>query len=123
VVDHTLLLVEDDSQIRSVLAECLEHDGLQVVEAESAEAATTLLEGKVRPSILVTDINLGPGETGLCLADRTRRMFPMMPVVFITGRMDMLHRRGLKTGEHAIPKPFPLSALTQMIKQVLTSSI
>jgi two-component system, OmpR family, response regulator len=111
--EMTLLLVEDDAQIRSVLAEYL------VMEAENAEIAAALLNGGARPAVVVTDINLGVGDNGLDVADHVHGVLPETPVVFITGRVDMLHKRGLRNGEYLIPKPFTLSTLTTTVRKVI----
>ena len=113
-----ILLVEDDSLIRSALVECFEADGFLVVEAADAEEAADLLGSGLFPPVLVTDINLGPGHDGLALADEMHRVWPAVPVVFITGRIDMLRSRGLKAGEHMVPKPFPLSTLLTLVRRL-----
>ncbi len=111
----TILLVEDDPDIRAVLAECLEYSGYCVIEAADAEAAIVLLERGLSVPLMVTDINLGPGASGIALSDRVRHDLPEAKVVFITGRMDMLRERGLKDGEFLMPKPFPLVSLIDMV--------
>lgn len=114
-----LLLVEDDDEIRAVLVECLEDNGFHVVEAPDAEHAQSLLAKGLQPPLIVTDINLGPGESGLMLADLVHHDHPRTPVVFITGRLDMLRDRGLKPMEYIVPKPFPLSALMNVVRRFM----
>ena len=111
----TVLLVEDDRDIRSVLAECLDCNGFGVTEAETAETAATLLEQGMVPLAVVTDVNLGSGQTGLWLADRLAASHIAVPVIFITGRMDMMRDRTLRPAEHVLPTPFPLSALIGLL--------
>ena len=116
-----ILLVEDDPEIRAVLVECLEDNGFGVIEAADAERAIALLEQGLAPPVVVTDINLGPGWSGLALADRIHEFSPQMPVVFITGRLDMLRDRGVKAHEYLVPKPFPLSALMGVVRRFATA--
>jgi DNA-binding NtrC family response regulator len=117
-----VLLVEDDPEIRLVLAECLEDNGFRVVEMASAEAAEVAMKDGITPSVVITDINLGPGENGLSLADKVHVAYPNTAVVFITGRLDMLRDRGLLPAEYVVPKPFPLSTLLTMVRKLGTMS-
>ena len=112
-----ILLVEDDPDIRGVLAECLEDHGFPIVAVADAEAAIRLLDGAPAPSLVVTDINLGPGGTGLDVAEAARRTAPGVPVVFITGRIDMLRERGLRDGEFVVPKPFAVATLMSVLRR------
>lgn len=122
IAEGAILLVEDDPEIRSVLTECLESQGYDVVAVGDVPAATALVGSGLRPPVVVTDINLGPGPSGLDLADELHRLWAQqIPIVFITGRLDMLRDRGLKTGEHVVPKPFPLSALLKVVRQCLSA--
>lgn len=113
-----VLLVEDDPEIRLVLAECLEDNGFTVIEVADAESAEEALAGGLTPSVVITDINLGPGENGLSLADKVHSVFPNTAVVFITGRLDMLRDRGLLASEYVVPKPFPLSTLLDTVRKL-----
>jgi hypothetical protein len=113
--NKAILLVEDDPDIRSVLMECLEFSGFTVIDVETAETAARVLEQEVKFVAVVTDINLGPGANGIVLADQVHRLCPQIPVVFITGRLDMLRDRGIRSDEFVLPKPFSLSALIGII--------
>lgn len=119
--DRPILLVEDDAQIRLVLAECLEDDGFDVVQAMDAEEAAEILAQGLQPGLIVTDINLGPGRNGVMLADDVHATHPWMPVVFITGRLDMLRDRGLRAQEFVVPKPFPMQALLGVVRRFMAA--
>jgi len=67
----TLLLVEDDELVRLTVAMTLEDLGFTVLEATTGEAALQQLKTGLDTDILVTDIDLGPGISGLQLADVT----------------------------------------------------
>ncbi|HZF76470.1 MAG TPA: response regulator [Acetobacteraceae bacterium] len=81
-----LLVVEDDELVRLTLVEGLGDAGFDVVEAEDAEAALSLLSEKPEISALLTDINL-PGADGFVLARAARRLRPNLPVVYASGRI------------------------------------
>jgi CheY-like chemotaxis protein len=80
----TILLVEDDEDIRSSIAELLAYDGHVVVEAATAANAIESLRG-TKVDVLVTDINL-PDRAGTELAREALETWPHLAVVFATGR-------------------------------------
>lgn len=121
-VPQPLLLVEDDPLIRDVLLETLTVRGYDVVDAATGEEAARLMAAGLRPPVLVTDINLGPGCTGVDLADQVRAENPDLPIVFITGRLDMLRDRGARCFEYILPKPFALTAFLDLVGRLATGN-
>jgi CheY-like chemotaxis protein len=115
----TLLLVEDDDLVRLTVAMMLEDLGFTVLEAATGEAALQQLKAGLKADILVTDIDLGPGISGLQLADQVRETWPRLPVVFVTGRVTTLHRRPSRKGEAYLPKPFEGEALARVMRSLL----
>ncbi len=115
----TLLLVEDDDLVRLTVAMTLEDLGFMVLEATTGEAALQQLNDGLDTDILVTDIDLGPGISGLQLADQVRALRPGLPVVFVTGRMTTLHGRPCRQGEAYLPKPFGDEALVRVVHSLL----
>jgi len=79
-----VLVVEDETLVREIVSENLLDDGLEVVEAPSAEAALDLTETTGAPEV-VTDVNLGTGMDGLTLAGEVHRRWPSAGVVIMTG--------------------------------------
>lgn len=80
-----VLLVEDDIDLRSVVATFLHAMGLQVSMAANAEQALLMLDTEPPFDLLLTDIALGPGLRGTELAARTQQRFPSMPVLLMSG--------------------------------------
>ncbi|UYY56918.1 response regulator [Sphingomonas sp. S2-65] len=107
----SILLVEDDTLIRANTAELLQHLGHTVVEAASAEDATTALQ-TVPIDILFTDVEL-PGISGSVLATRARELRPHVGVIFATGND---HVAGLE-GEGAVllRKPYDGPAIAEAL--------
>lgn len=66
--------------------------------------------------MVITDIDLGPGISGLELADRLRACRPGLPVVFITGRVASLCGRVLGPCEAVLLKPFEGDALMRLLE-------
>ena len=80
-----VLVVDDEPVIRAFVARALEQAGLTTVAAaDGREALRLVVEDRVRPTILVTDIEM-PGMTGIELAARLLALRPAIRVVMMTG--------------------------------------
>ena len=120
-----VLLVEDEGLIRLTLAETLEDAGYTVVEAETGDAACALLQDRTEFDVLLTDIQMPGVADGIDVARSFHERHPDRPVLFMTGRPDMLARLGrLSTSELLLRKPFGsvqmLSALEFLLGPVDT---
>lgn len=115
---NCLLLVEDDPLVRMTVAMMLEEDGFGVVEAPDAIAALRLMREGLDIPVMVTDVDLGAGPSGMELADELRRLQPNVVVVFITGRVASLKERVLGPREGVLPKPFEGPALSSLVRQL-----
>jgi DNA-binding response OmpR family regulator len=114
----TILIVDDEPEIRATLRAGLEAEGFSVVEAGEGRQALTILE--TTPVDLITlDLRLG-GEDGLKIA-RDLRTSRNTPIVMITGKGDAIDRVvGLELGaDDYIPKPFLLREVVARIRAVL----
>ena len=114
-----LLLVEDDILVRTTVALMLEDDGFRVVEASTAAEARNLMHGGLRAVVMVTDVDLGAGPSGMELADQLRAEQPDLAIIFITGRLASLAGRRLSLREAILPKPFEGSALSQLVREMV----
>ena len=117
----TILLVEDEEEVRDVVRELLEAEGYAVLAADHGGAALELV-GRRHDSIdlLVTDVVM-PGLTGAQLAERAIRLAPGLRVLFISG-----HAAGLPTPQGQLPpdvaflaKPFTRTALVETVAALL----
>ena len=106
----TILVVEDDEQVRQITVNYLQDRGYEVIEAANAEAAAVLAHSIDKLDLLLTDIAL-PGAEGLALAKRLRVGRPDLPVLFMTG--DDSHED--LAGEHVLMKPFTGADLLRAI--------
>ena len=83
--DHVVLVVDDEPMVRAWVARVLERAGIGFVLAgDGREALRLVVDGRVRPSVLLTDIEM-PGMTGIELAARLLAMRPAIRVVMMTG--------------------------------------
>ena len=119
LMTYCVLLVEDEGLIRSTLAETLEDAGYTVVEAETGDEAYTLLD-QDEFDVLLTDIQM-PGQLdGIDVARRFHERHPTRPVVFMTGRPDMLSRVGsLSSLEALLRKPFRSAQMLTALRRML----
>ncbi|MBI2800059.1 MAG: response regulator [Gammaproteobacteria bacterium] len=113
-----ILIVDDDREIRSLLAEYLESNGLRTLSAaDGASMRKTLITA--RPDLIVLDLNL-PGDDGLALC-RELRANSRLPVIMLTARSAPIDRIvGLEMGaDDYLAKPFEPRELLARIRSVL----
>ena len=80
----TVLVVEDEAEVRMVVARLLADRWYEVVEAQDGEAALAILEGGRAIDLLFTDIIMPSGMTGWRLAQEACRLHPGLKVLFKT---------------------------------------
>jgi two-component system OmpR family response regulator len=116
-----ILIVDDDREIRTLLAEYLEGNGLLTEAVADGPAMRKALE-KAHFDLIVLDLTL-PGEDGLSLC-RTLRARSNVPVIMLTARAEALDRiLGLEMGaDDYLPKPFEPRELLARIRSVLRRS-
>lgn len=118
---ETLLVVDDDPQVREMLVDYLSGQGFEVRAAADGEAMRDLLGG-VAPSLVILDVNL-PGENGLTLA-RYLREHHDLGIIMVTAAGEVVDRIvGLEIGaDDYVAKPFDLRELLARIRSVLRRS-
>ena len=113
-----ILLVDDEPDMRELIAEDLSAGGHQVLEARDAAHALSLLQ-EHQPDLIVSDVVM-PGRDGFefCALVRQQPQLAFTPFVFVTGRSDMTDKyRGLFVGaDDYITKPFETSDLIARIE-------
>ena len=118
----TLVLVEDDDDVRVALGRLLRSMGHRVHLFESAEAFDT---NPVPGDCLILDVRL-PGLSGLELRDRLRHRGSQVPVVFITGESGASTRGGagnVRFDEPSLAKPFGEDELMDAIGKAMAESV
>lgn len=115
----TVLLVEDEADVRELIEDAFGERGLDVVSAvNDADAYQRLEEDAKRFAVLVADINLGAGTTGFDVARRARRLNRDLKVIYITGHAAHLGRFGVE-GAMMFPKPFNPEELAQRVAELV----
>jgi signal transduction histidine kinase/ActR/RegA family two-component response regulator len=117
----TVLVVEDDSDVREVARDTLRAAGFAVVTADTANAAASLLESGARVDLLLSDVVMPGGMSGTALARFARRLRPDLPVLLMSGHTgESLEAHAPGEGEFAlINKPFRHNDLVQRIAEAL----
>ena len=114
----TILVVDDDADVRMVLRRCFELEGYAVTEAKDGAELRARLQSQTT-TLITLDLKLG-GEDGLALA-REIRSTDNVPIVMITGKDDPIDRVvGLELGaDDYITKPFHLREVLARVRAVL----
>ncbi|MFC3692737.1 ATP-binding protein [Chenggangzhangella methanolivorans] len=119
---ETILVTEDDDDVRMYSVDALRELGYRVLEAYDAASALRLLERQEgRVDLLFTDVVLTGGMNGQELAERARAMRPGLKVLFTTGyaRNAIVHHGRLDAGVELITKPFTFADLAVRVRDVL----
>jgi len=118
--NETILVVEDDADLRETVVTALSQLGYRALSAANAETAIKILSGAERIDLLFTDVMMPGGTLGPTLAKRARDLRPDIEVLFTTGYVDMtaLNGTGL-SGMDIIHKPYRNEELALRIRYVL----
>jgi DNA-binding response OmpR family regulator len=115
----TLLVVDDEPELRGLLAEYFGRHGFAVQTAEDAARARDMIASQP-PELAVLDINM-PGENGLSLARWMRQAHPQVAIVMLTTASESVDRIvGLELGaDDYVSKPYELRELLARVRAVL----
>jgi PAS domain S-box-containing protein len=117
---ETVLVVEDEPVVRSLIIEVLEDLGYRTLEAADGPEGLKILQSRRHIDLLITDVGL-PGLNGRQLADAARERRRDLKVLFITGYAEnaTLAAGFLEPGMQMITKPFAVDALAQRIRSII----
>lgn len=114
-----ILLIDDNKHLRTTLTDHLGHEGFDVAEAESGEAALANIE-QVRPDLIVLDINMpGMGGVGFLRRILNEDGRPKYPVLVLTARATMESFFEAVPVDGFIAKPCPMADLLAKIREIL----
>jgi signal transduction histidine kinase len=117
---ETILVVEDEADVRSYLVETLQDLNYRVREAADGAAALALFDSDPPVDLLLTDIVM-PGINGRQLADELQSRRPSLKVLFMTGysRNAIVHQGRLDPGVSLLQKPLTQAMLAAKIREML----
>ena len=118
---ETVLVVEDEPVVRSVILEMLAEQGYRTLHAVDGPSGLRILRSRERIDLLVTDVGL-PGMNGRQLADQALETRPGLKILFITGYAESVAIADgfLQPGMEMITKPFDLDNLSQRIRAMVS---
>src|SRR3954452_2650043 len=123
---HGVLVVEDDERTAAFLADNLRADGYRVAVASEAGEALRAIEVR-RPDLVLLDLSLQQGSSGLAVLDRVRtadglgtRIDPALPMIILSGHGAEIDRvRGLGRGaDDYVVKPFFYAEVRARVRAV-----
>jgi CheY-like chemotaxis protein len=121
---ETILLVEDERDVRALVRQVLQERGYRVVEASGPREALDLAGDGTRPiDLLLTDVIM-PQMTGRVLADLVTAEQPALPVLFMSGYADSaaVDQGLLQRGRAYLQKPFTPVQLARVVRRVLDAA-
>jgi len=116
---ETILLAEDEDQVRSAVVQILERAGYRTIAAANGLDAIALLRDATMPVHLVLLDVVMPGLGGPETWEQLRALRPSLRVLFSSGYADDRYRRLLPTGAVLLEKPFRAEQLLQRIRKAL----
>ncbi len=118
---ETIMLLEDEPEVRRIVARILSSRGYEVIEAASPEEAIRLgVRGGARFDLLLTDVVM-PKMSGKTCFEEMCRSLPHLKVIYMSGYTSnvIAHRGVLDKGTHFVQKPFTGDALARKVREVL----
>ena len=118
---QTILVVEDEPQVRRLAVHMLRGLGYETLEADTAAAALAILEATPRIVILFTDVVLPGGQSGVELAQQALLRRPDLMILFTSGYAEthLAHFRGRPVGSDFLSKPYRKAQLADKLHALL----
>lgn len=125
VSEGTILVVEDQADVREMAVSLLEDMGFTVVEAENGREGLAVVEDNKAIDLLFTDIVMPGGMDGTDLADAALKIRPTLPVVYTTGYAEAatLHEGRVTTSTNLVTKPYRREELASKIGMALANRV
>jgi DNA-binding NtrC family response regulator len=115
---HKILVVDDEPEICKIIKTFLTKKGFEVLTADSGEKALAVL-GKEKADLVILDKKM-PGIGGQGALDGFKKMRLAVPVVILTGSIDLSEAKAIEMGCAAIlNKPIDLNVLLETVNKVL----
>ena len=118
---ETVLVVEDDNDVRTTVVEMLGDLGYRVLKASDAQSAFAIIESGVGIDVLFTDVVMPGPMRSPELARKARERLPSLAVLFTSGYTDnaIVHAGRLDPGVELLSKPYTQEDLARKIRHVL----
>jgi CheY-like chemotaxis protein len=118
---ETILVAEDDAEVRSTVVETLRDLGYRVLTANDAASALTVIESGVPIDLLFTDVVMPGTLKSPELARKARERLPGVAVLFTSGYTEnaIVHGGRLDLGVELLSKPYSREMLARKVRQVI----
>ena len=120
---ETILVVEDDEEVRKTALDILTDLGYRVLKAKDADSALAIIESGVPIDVLFTDVVMPGVVRSPELARKAKERIPELVVLFTSGYTDnaIVHGGKLDPGVHLLSKPYTREALARKLRQLIRS--
>jgi len=120
---ETVLVVEDDEQVRLTVVDMLTDLGYRVLRANDASAALTVVDSGIHIDLLFTDVVMPGPLRSPELAKKTRERLPKVAVLFTSGYTEnaIVHGGRLDAGVELLGKPYTRDNLARKVRHVLSN--
>jgi len=121
---ETVLVVEDDADLRTLVVVMLESLGYDVIETSTGKGALEILGRSSRVSLLLTDVVLPGGMSGRQIAEEADRRDPGLPILFMSGYSEnaIIHQGRLDANVQLLQKPFRKADIAREVRKALDSA-
>ncbi|MBL0968163.1 MAG: PAS domain-containing protein [Brevundimonas sp.] len=118
---ETVLVIDDETTVRMLVAEVLGDAGYHVIEAPDGPSGLEVLRSDVRIDLLISDVGLPGGMNGRQVADAARETRPDLKVLFITGYAEnaAVGNGLLAPGMEVLTKPFVMADLALKVHDMI----
>jgi two-component system cell cycle sensor histidine kinase/response regulator CckA len=120
----TILVVDDEPEIRKLVSAMLTRSGYRVVSADTGENAIRLFRNNPDTDLLLTDV-VAPGMSGPMIADQIAALKPDIKVLFMSGYdgTQVVRRYVVEKGYSLLTKPFTMEQLRTKVQAVLADDV
>jgi PAS domain S-box-containing protein len=121
IATEAILVVEDDASIRKLVAAMLDSLGYKVAQAEDGPSAQLALAKEEEPNLLLTDMVLPNGMSGVDLGRQARTQYPKLKVLYMSGYTNnaLAFNGSHDESAHLLSKPFRRQELARAVRDVL----
>ena len=119
--NETILIVEDEEEVRKLAGKILEKQGYRILETFNGDDALVACERRKSPiQLMLADIVM-PGISGSELAKLLKPLYPEIKILYMSGHTDndIVRQEVLEKGVNYIQKPFTMEGLTRKVREVL----
>ena len=121
---RTILVVDDEAEIRKLVGAMVSQSGYTVLTADSGEHALVLYKNNKGPiDLLITDV-IAPGMSGPMLADKLTEIQPDLKVLYISGydNTHVVQKYVVEKGHALLSKPFTVEEMKAKVREMLSSA-